>query len=52
MVTGLKGETLESGLTGAWVQAYFVHALTEAAGGRLDLTEGEGRVALSARLPA
>jgi histidine phosphotransferase ChpT len=51
VVTGLNGQTLETGLGGAWIQAYFVHELARGAGGRLDVKVAETRVALSARLP-
>ena len=52
VLTGLKGEALQGGLGGAWVQAFFTHELARAAGGRLDLVPGETRVTLSARMPA
>jgi histidine phosphotransferase ChpT len=49
---GLAGEPLGDGLAGRWVQAYYVHALTAAAGGRLTATADEEAVTLEARLPA
>lgn len=49
---GLAGEPLGEGLAGRWVQAYYVHALAAAAGGRLEATADEAAVRLRARLPA
>ncbi len=49
---GLKGRPLEEGLSGHWVQAYYLHALLAAAGGSVDAAAGEGRVVLRARVPA
>ena len=50
--TGLKGEPLDGGLGGAWVQAYYLHALVSAAGGRLDHSAVEGQpVLLQVALP-
>ncbi len=49
---GLRGEPLGAGLGGHWVQAYYLFALVQAAGGRLtyDATEGAS-VSLRARVP-
>lgn len=52
VVTGLRGEALVEGLGGPWVQAYYLHALVERAGGRLDFETAEDRVRITARLPA
>ena len=49
---GLAGEPLGDGLAGRWVQAYYVHALATAAGGRLESTADAEVVTLTARLPA
>ena len=50
--TGLRGEPLDGGLGGAWVQAYYLHALVSAAGGRLDHSAVEGQpVLLQVALP-
>jgi histidine phosphotransferase ChpT len=49
---GLAGEPLGDGLAGRWVQAYYVHALTRAAGGRLEAEAADEAVTLRARLPA
>lgn len=49
---GLRGEALSDGLGGYWVQAYYLHALLQAAGGHVDAVAGEGRVVLRARCPA
>ena len=52
VATGLRGEALTEGLGGPWVQAYYLHALVERAGGRLDFDAGEGQLRITARLPA
>jgi histidine phosphotransferase ChpT len=52
VATGLRGEPLTDGLGGPWVQAYYLHALVERAGGRLDFESGEGQLRITARLPA
>ena len=52
VVDGLKGARLEGGLGGHWVQAYYLHLLLKAAGGRVDFALGEERVTLRARVPA
>lgn len=52
VVTGLDGQRLESGLGGQWVQAYYLYALVQAAGGRLSHASQDGLVTISARLPA
>jgi histidine phosphotransferase ChpT len=49
---GLAGETLGEGLGGRWVQPFFLQALVAEAGGSLELSQGEGVVAVSVRLPA
>jgi histidine phosphotransferase ChpT len=49
---GLAGEPLGDGLVGRWVQAYYVHALATAAGGRLEASADEEAITLRARLPA
>lgn len=52
VVNGLRGEKLEGGLGGHWVQAYFLHQLLKAAGGAVDYASAEDRVVLRARAPA
>jgi histidine phosphotransferase ChpT len=52
VVSGLKGEKLEGGLGGHWVQAYFLHQLLKSVGGAVDHSAGEDRVVLRARAPA
>ncbi len=52
VIRGLKGEALGEGLSGHWVQAYYLHALLKEAGGRLDHHIAEERVTLRARCPA
>ena len=49
---GLKGRPLDQGLSGHWVQAYYLHALLAAAGGSVDAVAEEGRVVLRVRVPA
>jgi len=49
---GLAGAPLGDGLSGRWVQAYYVHALAAAAGGRLEASADEEQVTITARLPA
>ena len=51
VAAGLRGERLAEGLGGHWVQAYYIHALLEAAGGRVDHAVSEERVILRARVP-
>lgn len=52
VISGLRGEKLEGGLGGHWVQAYFLHQLLKSAGGRLDFAVADDKVALRARAPA
>ena len=49
---GLRGEKLEGGLGGHWVQAYFLHQLVKSVGGKLDQFAEEGRVVVRALTPA
>jgi histidine phosphotransferase ChpT len=49
---GLAGEALGDGLAGRWVQAYYVHALAKAAGGRIEADAADEHVTMKARLPA
>jgi histidine phosphotransferase ChpT len=51
VAAGLRGDPLGEGLGGHWVQAYYLHALLTAAGGRLDFAQGEETVTLRARVP-
>ena len=51
VASGLRGEALSEGLSGHWVQAYYVHVLLKAAGGRVDALVSEGKVVLRARVP-
>ena len=50
--TGLAGNPLGDGLGGRWVQAYYIHVLTAAAGGRIEATASEELVTLRAVIPA
>jgi histidine phosphotransferase ChpT len=52
VVSGLNGERLEGGLSGQWVQAFYLHALIREAGGRLEHQIGEELMTLTARVPA
>jgi histidine phosphotransferase ChpT len=49
---GLKGEPLGDGLSGRWVQPYFLHTLIAGAGGRLTVSQAEGLVAVYVEVPA
>jgi histidine phosphotransferase ChpT len=51
VVSGLKGERLEGGLSGQWIQAFYLSALVREAGGVLDHQIGEDVMILTARLP-
>jgi histidine phosphotransferase ChpT len=48
---GLRGEPMGEGLSGQWVQPYYLHALVGDAGGTLDYEIVEDRVDITARLP-
>jgi histidine phosphotransferase ChpT len=50
--SGLSGAPLGDGLGGRWVQAYYVHAVTAAAGGRLEASASDELVTLRAIIPA
>ena len=49
--TGLRGHRLTDGLTGQWIQPYWLWLTARDAGGKLDLEVEEGRVVLTAVLP-
>lgn len=51
VIAGLRGEPLGEGLGGHWVQAYYLHALLTAAGGKLDFAQADDHVTLRARVP-
>jgi histidine phosphotransferase ChpT len=51
-VSGLNGRELEEGLPGQWVQPHWLWLAVRRMGGTLDVTAEEGRVVLSADLPA
>jgi histidine phosphotransferase ChpT len=51
VIEGLNGAPLGDGLSGHWVQAYFLKSLVDAAGGSLEVTIGEGEVCVAVRLP-
>lgn len=48
---GLNGAALAEGLSGHWVQAYFLRSLVDAAGGSLDIATEDGEVNVKVRLP-
>jgi len=50
--TGLAGGPLGDGLGGRWVQAYYIHVLTEAAHGRIEARAEDELVTLKAVIPA
>jgi histidine phosphotransferase ChpT len=51
-VTGLSGHTLVEGLQGQWIQPYWLWLTVAEAGGQLAVDATEGRVVLTARVPA
>lgn len=51
VVSGLKGEPLGEGLSGHWVQAYYLFAILKSVGGRVDVHIAEEKVTLRARCP-
>lgn len=50
--TGLAGERLTEGLAGQWVQPYWLWLTADQHGGSLAVEVGEGRVALTVRMPS
>jgi histidine phosphotransferase ChpT len=52
VVSGLNGEKLDGGLSGQWVQAFYLNALVKEAGGRLEHHISEDLMVLAARVPA
>ncbi len=51
-ITGLKGEQLNEGLAGQWIQGFWLAAVVREAGGRLLVDTGEDIVSLTVRIPA
>ena len=51
VAVGLRGEPLGEGLSGRWVQAYYLHGLVKSAGGTVTAVAGEDRVSFRAMLP-
>jgi histidine phosphotransferase ChpT len=51
MLGGLRGEALREGLSGRWVQAYFVHVMVAAAGGEVTGEVSETGIRFKAVLP-
>jgi histidine phosphotransferase ChpT len=52
VLSGLRGEPKGQALGGHWVQAYYLQAILRDAGGQLELSLGEDRIAVVARLAA
>ena len=52
MLTGLKGEQLNEGLAGQWIQGFWLAAVVREAGGTITVETGEDTVSLSIRIPA
>ena len=50
-VSGLAGRPLSEGLPGQWIQPYWLWLTAHDAGGTLDVSAEEGRVALIAHMP-
>ena len=51
VLSGLRGEPMEEGLHGHWVQAYYVHLFTQDAGGRVFADVSEEKVTFAATVP-
>jgi histidine phosphotransferase ChpT len=51
VVEGLNGAPLSDGLSGHWVQAYFLRKQIDSVGGSLDIAVGEGEATICAHLP-
>lgn len=51
-VTGLSGQRLTEGLAGQWIQPYWLWLTAKQAGGSLTTEVVEGRVSMTARMPA
>jgi len=49
--TGLAGQKLTEGLTGQWVQPYWLWLTVQEAGGTLSVVTEDGRVAIEATMP-
>jgi histidine phosphotransferase ChpT len=50
-ITGLQGEQLNEGLSGQWVQGFWLASVVREAGGTVGLETGEDMVSLSVRIP-
>jgi histidine phosphotransferase ChpT len=51
VLDGLRGEPIGEGLSGRWVQAYFVHVMVAAAGGEVTAVTNEAGIRFTATLP-
>jgi len=51
IMAGLRGERLTEGMSGHWVQAYYLRALLDEAGGEVAAAAENERVLLTARVP-
>ena len=52
VVEGLDGRALAEGLTGLWIQAYYLSLIIADAGGSIAHESGEERIVITVRLPA
>ena len=52
VVAGLQGQPMTDGLSGHWVQAYYLHGIVTSVGGTLEAQTELETVAIQARLPA
>jgi histidine phosphotransferase ChpT len=51
VIEGLNGAPLADGLSGHWVQAYFLRGVIDATGGSLETEVGDGEVVVRVRIP-
>lgn len=51
-LTGLKGEQLNEGLAGQWIQGFWLAAIVREAGGSIDVESGEETVSITIHMPA
>jgi len=51
VLAGLRGHPMGEGLAGRWVQAYYLHAMTAAAGAVVAAEPGDGIVTITAAFP-
>jgi histidine phosphotransferase ChpT len=51
VVTGLKGERLQDGLAGQWIQPYWLYEVVRTAGGALEFEAEPEKVSIRVRMP-